>query len=114
MKTDTSRKYDKVLVMETMYEQLPSLRGMVSLSDPSWSLLHIQLRFGIKNSAAKRLVTEAGFPRPIINAERNRRWHPADVEKYVELKSRGLIEVANVRPIKKGYEPKSINFKKAN
>jgi predicted DNA-binding transcriptional regulator AlpA len=100
--------------METMYEQLPSLRGMVSLSDPSWSLLHIQLRFGIKSSAAKRLVNEVGFPKPIINTERNRRWHPADIEKYVELKSRGLVEPTNVKQIKKGYEPKVVNFKKAN
>lgn len=100
--------------METMIEQLPSLKGMVSLSDPSWSLLHIQLRFGIKSSAAKRLVNEVGFPRPIINLERNRRWHPADVEKYVELKSKGMFEVSNVKQIKRGYEPKAINFRKAN
>lgn len=100
--------------MQTVIEQLPSLKGKVSLSDPSWSLLHIQLRFGIQSSSAKRLVNEIGFPRPIINLERNRRWHPADVEKYVELKSKGMFEVTNIKQIKRGYEPKAINFKKAN
>ena len=100
--------------METTYTALPSVAGLISLSDPSWGLLHIQMRLGIKESAARRLVNEPGFPKPIVNEARNRRWLPADVESFLVRKSSGDYETSKPQRINAAYQPKSISYKNRN
>lgn len=55
-----------------------------------WDLTKIQSFLDISESTAKRLVLEEGFPAPIVNKERNRRWLAGAVLVYlVDRSNRG-------------------------
>jgi len=100
--------------METALSQPHALQGLISLSDEVWNLLHIQMCLGIKESAAQSLVNEYGFPKPIVNEKRNRRWLAEDVKSHLKKKSSGEVFQPKKHAIKPMYEPKVVSFKKAN
>ena len=88
------------------------LQDPVRLEDSVWTTLHIALYLGVKPNAALSVVNEYGFPRPLINKKRDRRWLAEDVKKFFAKKSLGELEVVPKKLINKSYTPKSIEFKK--
>ena len=97
--------------METATSMHLDLKGLISLDDEVWSLLHIQMRLQCKEGAARRLVNEPLFPKPIINKERDRRWLAEDVKLYLKKKSNGEIAETKQKTIKTQYEPRVVSFK---
>ena len=90
-----------------------TIEGILSLSDPVWSLLHIAMHLGVKESVALRVVNQQGFPSPIVNTKRNRRWLAQDVRTYFEIKSQGAMSQETSLRVNPAYQPKVISFMKA-
>ena len=63
------------------------LHDPVRLEDSVWTSLHIALYLGVKPSAALSVVNDYGFPRPLINKKRDRRWLADDVKRYFAKKT---------------------------
>ncbi len=88
------------------------LQDPVRLEDSVWTTLHIALYLGVRPNAALSVVNEYGFPMPLINKKRDRRWLAEDVKRFFAKKSPGELEVIPKKLIDKSYTPKSIEFKK--
>ena len=82
------------------------------LEDSVWTMLHIALYLGVKPNAALSVVHEYGFPKPLINKKRDRRWLAEDIKRFFAKKSQGELEVIPKKLIDRSYTPKSIEFKK--
>lgn len=67
------------------YEQLSQAVSGTYINDgfEVWDLVKIRTLLNISDSTAKRLVLEEGFPAPIVNKERNRRWVASAVIGYL-------------------------------
>ena len=100
--------------MEMALSTPQAVQGLISLNDEVWSLLHIQLFLSVPEETAQRVVNNYAFPEPIVNKKKNRRWLASDVRAYFTKKSSGEIEPPKRKPIRSGYEPKVVTFKKAN
>lgn len=86
-------------------------RDFISLKDPVWSVLHIAMHLGVKESVVLRAVNKPGFPKPIVNERRNRRWLASDVVDYFARKSKGELVEVTAPKINPAYEPKVISYK---
>jgi len=84
----------------------------ISLNDPVWTLEHIAL-FLRKDSldSVRPLVHSGGFPVPLDNVNRNRRWLAPDVMDYFEKKSQGHFANPAQVKVNPHQTPKSIRFK---
>jgi hypothetical protein len=88
------------------------LQDPVRLEDSVWTTLHIALYLGVRPNAALSVVNDYGFPKPLVNKKRDRRWLAEDVKRFFAKKSQGELEVVPKKLIDKSYIPKSIEFKK--
>jgi predicted DNA-binding transcriptional regulator AlpA len=82
------------------------------LEDEVWTLNHIAKYLDQKPRALYGLVKEVGFPRPLSNTLRNRRWLKALVLKYLAERSVSRVHDLSAVSLSPEYEPKSIHFKK--
>ena len=98
--------------METIDAPALRVKDFISLSDQVWSILHIAMHLGVKESSVLRIVNEPGFPNPIVNTRRNRRWLANDVIDYFTKKSSGELSQSAYAQPNPAYEPKSISFRK--
>ena len=75
----------------------------VQAYDSIWTLQDIAAELRIKHKAAKAITKEAGFPYPVVNAQRNCRWLAADVKAFIcaRSKSRGSVSTRPVSPAKR-------------
>jgi predicted DNA-binding transcriptional regulator AlpA len=87
------------------------LKDPVSLMDPVWTTLHIALYLGQSPDSVLSVVNTFGFPRPLANQRRNRRWLSADVKDFFEQRSKGQIEAMPSTPINTQQSPKSVRIK---
>jgi|LauGreDrversion4_2_1035121.scaffolds.fasta_scaffold42098_2 hypothetical protein len=94
--------------------QPPSLGLMdpVHLDDAVWTVLHIAMFLGIKPTAVLSVVNSNGFPVPLTNQKRDRRWLAEDVKHFFAMKSKGAYEQKESSLINPSYSPKSIQIKK--
>lgn len=98
--------------MKTIDAAVLQAKDFICLSDQVWSILHIAMHLGVKESSVLRIVNQPGFPNPIVNTRRNRRWLANDVIVYFTKKSSGeLSQLASAQP-NPVYQPKSISFRK--
>lgn len=97
--------------MNTSQGYQMGLKDPVSLLDPVWTTLHIALYLGQQPDSVLSVVNATGFPRPLANQKRNRRWLSADVKTFFEKRSQGETPVIPSFPINKTLAPKSIRIK---
>jgi len=83
----------------------------VNLTDPVWTTLHIALFLDIREDAVLSLVHSFGFPKPLANQKRNRRWLAEDVKAFFVKRSQGQIEAPNPYQLNKSQLPKSMRLK---
>jgi hypothetical protein len=58
------------------------LEDPVRLEDAVWTVLHIAMFLGIKPTAVLPIVNSNGFPVPLTNKKRDRRWLAEDVKNF--------------------------------
>lgn len=87
------------------------LEDPVSLTDAVWTVLHIALFLGQKPDTLNSVVNSFGFPRPLTNQKRNRRWLAEDVKEFFVKRSQGQLEEPIVKKIDKTQTPKSMRLK---
>jgi hypothetical protein len=67
------------------------LEDPVSFDDPVWTILHIALYLDVHPDSVLSVVNSYGFPTPLVNQRRNRRWLAADVKRFFEKRSQGEL-----------------------
>ena len=87
------------------------LQDPVNLLDQVWTTLHIALFLGQQPDSVLSVVNSVGFPRPLANQRRNRRWLASDVRTFFERRSQGEYPVGPTTPIDKSRAPKSLRMK---
>ena len=87
------------------------LMDPVSLDDTVWTILHIALFLGQKPDSLNRIVNSFGFPLPLTNQKRNRRWLAEDVKAFFVKRSHGELNEAIAKRIDKTQTPKSMRLK---
>lgn len=104
-------------VRENIY-QLKSVKaqkqvapGLEAYSGDIWKLIDIAAHMRTTELSASRMVTQPGFPRPLGNQFRNRRWLASDVREFFEKLSKTPITSRPVMQIETNYEPSTITFK---
>ncbi len=88
------------------------LKDPVSLDDTVWTILHIALFLGQKPDSLNSVVNSFGFPLPLTNQKRNRRWLAADVKAFFVKRSQGQLEELIAKKIDKTQTPKSMRLKR--
>ena len=88
------------------------VKDPVDLNDSVWKLLHIALFLGQSPERVLSVVNSFGFPVPLSNQKRNRRWLASDVKEFFIKRSQGLIQVHSEVKINRHQSPKSMGFKK--
>jgi len=83
----------------------------VSLSDSVWTILHIALFLGQKPDTLNSVVNSYGFPLPLTNQKRNRRWLAEDVKAFFVKRSQGELHGPIAKKIDKTQTPKSMRLK---
>jgi len=114
MATDPSRLCGNLLGMNTTVtsQGYPlGLQDPVSLDDSVWTILHIALYLGQKPDSLNGVVNAYGFPQPLTNQKRNRRWLATDVKEFFVKRSQGELQQQIVRKIDKSQTPKSMRLK---
>ena len=87
------------------------LKDPVSLDDAVWTILHIALYLGQKPETLNSVVNSFGFPRPLTNQKRNRRWLAEDVKQFFIKRSLGQLQEPVGKRIDKSQTPKSMRLK---
>jgi hypothetical protein len=87
------------------------LKDPVSLDDTVWTILHIALFLGQKPDSLNGIVNSFGFPLPLTNQKRNRRWLAEDVKAFFVKRSQGELHEPLVKKIDKTQTPKSMRLK---
>jgi hypothetical protein len=82
-----------------------------NLTDPVWTTLHLAMFLDIREDAVLSLVHSFGFPKPLANQKRNRRWLAEDVKAFFVKRSQGQIESLNSYQPDKSQMPKSMRLK---
>ena len=88
------------------------VKDPVNLNDSVWTLLHIALFLGQSPDRVLSVVNSFGFPIPLANQKRNRRWLGTDVKEFFAKRSQGLLEVSAQVKINRHQSPKSMGLKK--
>jgi len=83
----------------------------VDLLDPVWTTSHISLFLNQRLEVALAVVNSVGFPVPLANQKRNRRWLAEDVRKFFAMRSQGELAATNIYKIDKSHTPKSMRLK---
>jgi|APCry1669193181_1035450.scaffolds.fasta_scaffold02053_5 hypothetical protein len=83
----------------------------VNLLDPVWTTLHIALFLGQQPDSVLSIVNSVGFPTPLANQKRNRRWLANDVKSFFERRSKGEYPTIPKTSADKSHTPKSIRLK---
>ena len=83
----------------------------VSLSDSVWTVLHIALFLGQKPDTLNSVVNSYGFPLPLTNQKRNRRWLAEDVKAFFVKRSHGQLQEPIAKKIDRTQTPKSMRLK---
>lgn len=87
------------------------LEDPVSLGDSVWTILHIALFLGQKPDSLNSVVNSFGFPTPLTNQKRNRRWLAEDVKAFFVKRSQGQLQEPIAKRIDKTQAPKSMRLK---
>ena len=87
------------------------LKDPVSLDDTVWTILHIALYLGQKPDSLNSVVNSFGFPLPLTNQKRNRRWLAIDVKAFFVKRSQGELHEPIAKKIDKAQTPKSMRLK---
>jgi hypothetical protein len=87
------------------------LQDPVSLDDSVWTILHIALYLGQKPDSLNGVVNAYGFPKPLTNQKRNRRWLGEDVKAFFVKRSQGELQQPIAKKIDKSQTPKSMRLK---
>ena len=87
------------------------LKDPVSLDDTVWTILHIALYLGQKPDSLNSVVNSFGFPLPLTNQKRNRRWLAVDVKAFFVKRSQGELHEPIAKKIDKAQTPKSMRLK---
>ena len=87
------------------------LKDPVSLDDTVWTILHIALFLGQKPDSLNSVVNSFGFPLPLTNQKRNRRWLAEDVKAFFVKRSQGELHEPITKKIDKTQTPKSMRLK---
>ena len=87
------------------------LKDPVSLDDTVWTILHIALFLGQKPDSLNSVVNSFGFPLPLTNQKRNRRWLANDVKDFFAKRSQGQLQEPVAKKIDKTQAPKSMRLK---
>ena len=87
------------------------IKDPVSFQDPVWTILHIALYLDVHPDSVLGLVNSNGFPIPLVNQRRNRRWLAVDVKRFLEKRSKGELPPRTHYQINKSQEPKTIRIK---
>ena len=83
----------------------------VSLNDSVWTILHIALFLGQKPDTLNSVVNSYGFPLPLTNQKRNRRWLAEDVKAFFVKRSQGQLREPVAKKIDRTQTPKSMRLK---
>lgn len=87
------------------------LKDPVSLDDSVWTILHIALYLGQKPDSLLSVVNSYGFPSPLTNQKRNRRWLAEDVKSFFVKRSQGQLQEPIAKKIDKSQTPKTMRLK---
>ena len=87
------------------------VKDPVDLNDPVWTTSHIALFLNQRHEVVLSVVNSYGFPVPLSNQKRNRRWLAEDVRKFFEKRSQGEFAATTSYNIDKTQAPKSFRFK---
>jgi len=87
------------------------IKDTVDLNDPVWTTSHIALFLNQRHEVVLSVVNSYGFPVPLSNQKRNRRWLAEDVRKFFEKRSQGEFAATTSYNIDKTQAPKSFRFK---
>lgn len=87
----------------------------ISLQDDVWGIEHIMMMLRSKNKdLILGLVKSEGFPLPLANQKRNRRWLAMDVKEFFEKRSQGhLPSTSPTLDSNTHLTPKRINYKES-
>ena len=92
-------------------EQPTGFKDPVSLADPVWTILHIALLLDVRPASLLSVVNLPGFPSPLINQKRNRRWWAEDVRAFFIQRSQSQPELPVPQKINRAQSPKSMRLK---
>ena len=87
------------------------IKDPVDLADLVWTISHIALFLSQRHEVALSVVNSYGFPIPLTNQKRNRRWLAEDVRKFFEKRSQGEFAATTSYNIDKTQAPKSFRLK---
>ena len=76
-----------------------------------WALEDIAEHLRMTKPSLYQLVNRHGFPTPIGNSYRNRRWLAKDVRSYFEGISKNLYRTKVTAHVEPSYQPSVITFK---
>ncbi len=68
-----------------------------NLLDEIWSIDHLACLFGVRSSAACAIAQQAGFPKPIFEKHRYRKWFATEIRVFLGNANAQVIHEPKVR-----------------
>ena len=102
---------ENIYQLKSVKIQVPVAPGAEAYSGDVWTIQDIALYLRSSELSASRRVNQKGFPRPLGNLQRNRRWLAKDVKEFFEKLSKTPYAIRAELQIESGYEPATIIFR---
>jgi len=102
---------ENIYQLKSVKIQVPVAPGSEAYSGDVWTIQDIALYLRSSELSASRWVNRKGFPRPLGNLQRNRRWLAKDVKEFFEKLSKTPYVIRAELQIESGYEPSTIIFR---
>jgi hypothetical protein len=102
---------ENIYQLKSVKVQAEVAPGLEAYSGAIWMLRDIALYMRSTELSASRIVNQPGFPRPLGNQHRNRRWLSQDVKAFFENLSKTPYSTRPALQVETNYEPSTITFR---
>ena len=102
---------ENIYQLKSVKIQMPVAPGLEAYPGDVWTIQDIALYLRSSELSASRRVNQPGFPRPLGNLQRNRRWLAKDVKEFFEKLSKTPYAIRPELQVESSYEPSTIIFR---
>lgn len=102
---------ENIYQLKSVKIQQPIAPGSEAYAGDVWTIHDIALYLRSSELSASRRVNQEGFPRPLGNLQRNRRWLAKDVKEFFEKLSKTPYVFRPELQVESSYEPSTIIFR---
>ena len=101
---------ENIYQLKSVQVQEPTAPTFQPYQGEVWTIEDIAMHMRIPLASVYEIVNREGFPSPLGNKYRNRRWLAKDAKEYFKFISKNSYQIRASVQIESAYEPSTIIF----